>query len=299
MPELRWVGIDQGYSQMGLAVLDARGQVLASAQSRGPVGNGHDREVALARLVRLLAAVDGLRHAPVRLAGYCYQHSGVCEAFAEAGWTVLGVKALNDVMGVYGLTEMHGHVLVAGCGTFSQVVYVDDQQAVRWPGDDVTEQLPEWLLSGGAYARFVVDSARQQTGAPTADPMRRVAEVLGAVPAEPTPPHWAKLGPILSGMVDAPATRAFVRQAGASVIATRDVFWRNLATVQPPDVVLGGGAVRDARLWALLAEQWRAQGARVTRAVGDPAVGLARFAMSYPEADAWAVIGHRRPAWLQ
>ena len=59
------------------------------------------------------------------------------------------------------------------------------------------------------------------------------------------------------------------------------------------------GAVRDARLWALLAEQWRAQGARVRRAVGDPAVGLARFAMSYPEAGAWAVIGRRRPAWLQ
>ena len=61
---------------------------------------------------------------------------------------------MNDVVGVYGLTEMRGHAVVAGCGSWPQVVYLDPQNSVRWAGRDAAEELPNWLLSGDACARW-------------------------------------------------------------------------------------------------------------------------------------------------
>lgn len=178
MAARHWVGIDQGFSQMGLAVLGPGGDVLASEQTREPAGDGHAREVALARLRTLLARVEVWRDVPVHLAGYCYEQSGVAQAFAAAGWSVAGTKGLNDVLGVYGLTAMPGNVVVAGCGTYSQVVYVDKHQSVRWPGDDVAERLPEWLLSGRAYSEFLVGWAGQGADA-TGDLRAAVRRLLG------------------------------------------------------------------------------------------------------------------------
>lgn len=295
----RWVGIDQGYSQMGLAVIDATGKILAVHRTREPRGNGHDRDVALARLHRLLARVDALRDAPVHLAGYCYEHSGVAEAFADAGWTVAGQKALNDVVGVYGLTPMPGHVVVACCGTFSQAVYIDERQAVRWPGGTAAAQLPEWPLCGQAYADFLVNWSRNEPASPTA---KAVRAILGHTPEggspEPTADHWADLGPLLSDSLEHPTARAFLAQAAAAVVETRNVFWRHAGTPQPCDLVLGGGAVADDRLWSLLAEHCRTQGLHVHRAAGEPSVGLARYALSHPEADPWSFIGDKPPDWL-
>lgn len=293
-----WVGIDQGFSQMGLAILGPGGDVLASEKTREPAGDGHDREVALARLRTLLARVEAWRDVPVHLAGYCYEESGVAQAFAAAGWSVAGTKGLNDVLGVYGLTAMRGNVVVAGCGTYSQVVYVDDHQDVRWPGDDVAERLPEWLLSGRAYAGFIVERARQGADPATGDLRAAVRRLLGAASVETTPQAWGALGRLLPDVVDVPGTRAFLHHAAAAVLATRDVLWGHSGAARAPEVALGGGAVRDDRLWAPLAGLLAAQGAAVSRVEGGPAVGLARFALAHPEADAWAVIGRRRPAWL-
>ncbi len=298
MAARRWVGIDQGFSQMGLAILGPGGDVLASEKTREPGGDGHDREVALARLRTLLARVEAWRDVPVHLAGYCYEQSGVAQAFAAAGWRVAGTKGLNDVLGVYGLTAMRGNVVVAGCGTYSQVVYVDDHQAVRWPGDDVAERLPEWLLSGRAYSGLIAERARQGADPAMGDLRAAVREMLGAAPVETAPHAWNALGRLLPGLLDDPGTRAFLTRAAAAVLATRDVLWGHSGAARPPEVALGGGAVRDDRLWAPLAGLLAAQGATVARVEGDPAVGLARFALAHPEADAWAVIGLRRPAWL-
>ena len=294
MPPLRWVGIDQGYSQLGLAVLTPEGQVLASVRTQDPPGDGHDRAIALLRLRGLLHRLTQLRGTPVRLAGYCYAESGVHAAFAEAGWRVEGEKALNDVVGVYGLSAMSGDMLVAGCGTFSQVVHVDRRHAVRWPGEDV--RLPEWLLSGQAYARFLATLAGE-AGAPPAW-AEEVRAVGGAAGVDAAPATWARRGPLLSASLDLPAARGFVARAATAVRQSRAVFWRHAGTAGPPAVVLGGGAVGDDRLWALLVECLRPHGIRPWRAVGDPAVGLARFAMAHPDADPWAVAGRVRPAWL-
>ena len=294
MPPVRWVGIDHGYSQMGLAVLTPEGQVLASVRTQDPPGDGHDRGIALLRLHGLLHRLTALRGTPVRLAGYCYAQSGVHAAFAEAGWSVAGAKALNDVVGVYGLSAMSGDVVVAGCGTFSQVVYVDPRQAVRWPGDDV--RLPEWLLSGQAYARLLATLAGE-AGAPPGW-AEQVGAAGGAAGVESAPATWARLGPLLSASLDVPVVRAFVARAATAVRQSRDVLWQQAGTAGPPEVVLGGGAVGDDRLWALLVECLRPLGIRPRRAVGDPAVGLARFALAHPDADPWAVAGRVRPAWL-
>lgn len=297
MAARHWVGIDQGFSQMGLAILGPGGDVLASEQTREPAGDGHEREVALARLRTLLARVEAWRDVPVHLAGYCYEQSGVAQAFAAAGWSVAGTRGLNDVLGVYGLTAMRGNVVVAGCGTYSQVVYVDEHQAVRWPGDDVAERLPEWLLSGRAYSGFLVEWAGQGADA-TGDLRAAVRRLLGPAPVEATPQAWGALGRLLPGLLDEPGSRAFLTRAAAAVLATRDVLWGHSGAARAPEVALGGGAVRDDRLWAPLAGLLAAQGASVARVEGDPAVGLARFALAHPEADPWAVIGLRRPAWL-
>lgn len=297
MAARHWVGIDQGFSQMGLAILGPGGDVLASEQTREPAGDGHAREVALARLRTLLARVEVWRDVPVHLAGYCYEQSGVAQAFAAAGWSVAGTKGLNDVLGVYGLTAMPGNVVVAGCGTYSQVVYVDKHQAVRWPGDDVAERLPEWLLSGRAYSEFLVGWAGQGADA-TGDLRAAVRRLLGPASVETTPQAWGALGRRLPGLLDEPGSRAFLTRAAAAVLATRDVLWGHSGAARAPEVALGGGAVRDDRLWAPLAGLLAAQGASVARVEGAPAVGLARFALAHPEADPWAVIGLRRPAWL-
>ena len=295
----RWVGIDQGYSQMGLAVVDDTGEVLAVHRTREPSGNGHDREIALARLRHLLARANALRDAPVHLAGYCYEGSGVAEAFTEAGWTVAARKALNDVVGVYGLTPMPGHVVVSCCGTFSQVVYIDDRQAVRWPGADIAPGLPEWPLCGDAYARFLVTHARTAPATPLA---RTVRETLGTLPPPgeaPPPDQWPRLAPLLSAALDDdPVARAFLTRAAATVVETRNALWPRADPPRPCDIVVGGGAVSDDRLWAFLSEQWRGHGVRVHRATGEPSVGLARYALTHPDADPWAFIGEERPDWL-
>lgn len=300
VPRPRWVGIDQGYSQMGLAVVASDGTVLASARTREPVGDGHARDVALARLGRLLPRVEHLRDVPVRLAGYCYEKSGVCEEFRRSGWLVEGWKALNDVMGVYGLTAMRGHTVVGGCGTFGQLVYVDRDQTVRWPGDDVAARLPEWPLSGRGYANFLVSLAKEapRAAAPPPDWVRSVDAIVGSASVDDSPQTWSALGPLLGGMLSMPEARAFVSRAVTAVIETHGVLWRCSGADGPPALVLGGGGLSDGRLWALVADDLRRQGVGAERAQGDLAAGLARFAMAHPEADPWAVIGDVRPAWL-
>lgn len=287
----RWVGVDCGYSQMSIAVLDAAGRVLAVARTKEPRGDGHQRELARARLHILLSRIEGMRQGPVHLAGYCYEHTGVYEAFRQAGWSVVGMKALNDVVGVYGLTAMGGHVLLAGCGSWGQVVYVDPANAIHWPGDDVANEMPAWLLSGRAYAEFLVNSPL--------DWLRREARAkLGGDKLAQSAHRWVDLGPLLSSALMHPEVRRFLARAADAVLKTRDVLWQHTRVAAAPLVVMGGGAIRDDQLWTLLASELTSRGVSAIRVVGDSAVGLARFAKQNPEADPWAVIGRKKPSWL-
>ena len=310
-----WVGIDCGFSQMSAAVVDESGRVLAVERTREPPGDGHTRDVALARLRRLLERLRGVRDksgGPARLAGYCYDHSGVREAFEQEGWRVEGCTALNDVVGVYGLTAMQGNVVVFGCGSWSQVVYVDPANTIFWPGEEIASAMPDWLPSGSAYARFLVEYVSQTPGANTG--LARVAaEKLGADPAagaiDGSAGRWGELGPLLSSALDLPEVRRFLSQAAAAVRQTRDLFWEAVQAaraahgshgldVQPPGVVMGGGAVRDDRLWSVLQTELASRGVNATRVVGEHAVGLARFARHNPGANAWAYLGEKKPSWL-
>src|SRR5690606_38540638 len=125
----------------------------------------------------VLAKLRPFRGEPVWLAGYCYEHSGVVEAFQQEGWTVAGVTPLNDVLGVYGLTPMAGHAVVCGCGSWPQAVYVDEANHIRWPGEDVAASMPDGLPSGWAYANFLVGHARRDPGDESL--ARAVEEKLG------------------------------------------------------------------------------------------------------------------------
>jgi len=272
-----WVGIDQGYSHLAVAVVDRYGVVLRSESTGEPEGNGHDRDVALARLGLLLDRLEDLRAVPVRLAGYCYSHSGVSEAFTERGWGVEDVMALNDVVGVYGLTGMHGHVVVAGCGSWSQEIYMDPQNNVRWAGGDAAQALLDWLLNGNAYARFLREYG------------------LGADLPED---DFRDAGYRLEALIDHPEVRAFVRRAAEAARKNRDVFWRYCGQQEAPLLVMGGGAVRGDAVWRVLEEELVNVGVHPTRVTGDQAVGLVRFAMVNPTADPWGFIGSERPSWL-
>lgn len=283
---------------MSLAIVDEKERVLAVERTREPRGDGHSREVALARLRRLLARLETWRRVPVSLAGYCYDHAGVHEAFSEAGWRVVGSKALNDVVGIYGLTDMAGHVVIGGCGSWPQVAYVDSANEICWPGEDVAEELPEWLLSGWSYAKFLVELSTRDK-----DPRRRrlhrlVRERLGSKGFVESNERWSDVGPLLKEMLHDPEVREYLSRAADAVLRTRDVRWRNTPQSQAPAVIVGGGSVRDDQLWEIVESELLARNVTVQRITGEHAVGLARYAMRYPDANPWAVIGSQRPAWL-
>lgn len=273
----RWVGIDQGYSHLAVAIVAADGAVLASESTEAPEGNGHNREVALARLGLLLDRLEPFRAVPVGLAGYCYTHSGILEAFTDRGWRVEDVLALNDVVGVYGLTRMQGHAVVASCGSWPQVVYLDPQNNVRWPGGDAAQAIPDWLLCGSAYSRFLRES--------------------GLAPDLPED-DFRNAGFRLEELIDQPNVEAYLHRAAEAARTTRDVFWRSCGQEKAPQLVFGGGAVRGDRVWRALLVELKGFGIHPERMTGDQAVGLARFAMSNPTADPWAYLGSERPGWL-
>lgn len=293
----RWVGIDCGFSQLSIALIDDSGNVLAVERTRSPTGDGHERTVALDRVLELLPRLNHLRDQPVTLAGYCYDHAGVIEAFQQAGWTVAGVKALNDVVGVYGLTEMRGDVLVCSCGSWSQVVYVDSENNIRWPGDDVAEMLPEWKLSGWAYGKFLVDlTSRNEAVYPKL--AQAVHERLGGDPLSPSDGRWWALGPLLSSYLHLPAVKDFISENANAVVKTRDLISRYAGCADPPEIVFGGGALHDDRLWDVLSRELQARGVTARRVQGEPAVGLARYARRHPDADPWSFVGRMKPSWL-
>lgn len=125
-----------------------------------------------------------------------------------------------------------------------------------------------------------------------------MSATLGQDDLESSGDRWVDLGQLLSRVLEHPAVRRFLGRAADAVLGTRDVLWRNTAVLRPPSIVLGGGAVRDERLWVVLENDLRSRGVNVSRVVGEPAVGLARFAMRNPDADVWGFIGRKRPAWL-
>jgi len=57
---------------------------------------------------------------------------------------------------------MSGNVITFGCGSFSQVVYVDIGNNICWPGDDVVAKLPSLMLSGWGYASYLLDLSRKE-----------------------------------------------------------------------------------------------------------------------------------------
>lgn len=274
----RWVGIDCGYSHLAAAVVHPDGEVLRCESTDEPEGDGHDREVALGRLEVLLNRLSAYRDVPVMLAGYCYDSCGVLESFMERGWRVDDVVALNDAVGVYGLTGMQGHAVVAACGSWPQVFYADRRGTVQWPGGDAKQALPDWLLCGSEYSQFLRQSGTER---------------------DPPEHDFRDAGYRLERLVDQPEARQFVRKAAEAARITRDVFWRFCGQEEAPLLVLGGGAVRGARVWRALQVELANLGVQATRVTGDQAVGLVRFARSNPTADPWGYIGNQPPSWLE
>lgn len=266
-----WVGIDCGYSHLCVAVLDDAGNVLAVEDAHHPQGNGHDRDVALARLQHILTRLSDFRNHPVHLAGYCYDDSGVESAFSSSGWSVVGSTALNDVVGIYGLTRMRAHALVAGCGSHSQLVYIDSNNNVCWPSDRLAQQLPDWLLCGSAYAQFMHEGGDRS---------------------------WTEYGALFATLTNLPNTRAYLQRAADVARETRDAFWQACGSQEPPALVMGGGAIKDDRVWERLEVELNARGITANRVLGVHAAGLVRYALAHPLANAWSFVGDQPPGWL-
>lgn len=294
----RWVGIDCGYSQMTIAILDDRDNIIALERTCEPIGDGHHRDVAIARLKVLLHRLTDLSCVPVKLSGYCYENSGVIETFKEAGWAVKDCKALNDVVGFYGLTDMSGHTITCECGSFSQVVYVDRENNICWPGDDVAAELPDWLLSGWNYASFILELSKRENHCGLEWLRKAVRDTLGRETLETSGNRWSYLGPMLGKLQGTAELEQFLFRAVESVLQTKNVFMRHLKGYEPPKIILGGGAVRNEALWTALKAEFVKRGESVVRIEGEPAVGLARFAIYNADVNPWSYIGSKRPSWL-
>jgi hypothetical protein len=243
--------------------------------------------------------VNCIKSVPVRIAGYCYENSGVIEEFEKEGWPVEGCKALNDVVGFYGLTDMRGHAVVAGCGSFSQVIYVNAANDICWPGDDVTAEMPPWLLSGRDYASFLLDLSKKTGDGELSWLSKAVRKTLGSETPESSGHSWSYLGPLIEKLIGYKELYKFITQAVENIVKTENVFRRYIKNTGSPVVVLGGGAVKDEKLWELISIDLQKQGLEnIIRVKGEPAVGLARYAACYTNADAWTYIGNKRPSWL-
>lgn len=274
-----YVGIDRGSSQMAVAVVRADGTVLRHVLTRTPLTPDDEVGGDLARLASLLPRIADHRGRPVTLAGHCYESSGVRELFRDARWTVRRVFAFNDAVNHYGLGSMPGNVVLAACGTWPQVVYIDAANNVRWPGDDVA--LPAWTLSGRAYAEFLV-SRRPH-----------LVSVLSS------PRRWIGLGRLLGPALTAPDVPAFVEAGADAAVRAHRVLWEASGVPDIPRMVFGGGAVRDDRIWSIVRARFERAGVPATRVRGRPAVGAVRYARANPDADVWGYVGDRRPSWLE
>jgi len=294
----RWVGIDCGYSQMTIAIIDDKDNLIALKRTYQPAGDGHSREVAIARLKLLLHDLNDFSSIPVKLSGYCYEHSGVIEAFKEAGWTVNGCMALNDVVGFYGLTDMSGNAITFGCGSFSQIVYVDNENNICWPGDDVVAKLPKFMLSGWDYAAFLLDLSKREESRGLSWLRKAVQDTLGADSLEASGHRWGHLGPMMEKLLGTDELKQFLSCAAKSVIQIKNVFMEHLKGCEPPGIVFGGGAVRSDALWGEFKAELASRGENAIRVEGEPAVGLARFAACNTGANPWSYIGQKRPSWL-
>jgi hypothetical protein len=294
----RWVGIDCGYSQMTIAILDDRINLIASERTCEPTGDGHNREVAIARLKVLLRDLSDFSSVPVKLSGYCYEDSGIIETFREAGWIVNDCKALNDVVGFYGLTDMSGNIITCGCGSFSQVVYADIENNICWPGEDVDAELPNWMLSGWDYASFLLELSKRENSCELVWLQKAVQDTLGGDALKTSGHRWSYLGPMVEGLLGTNELGQFLAHAADSVIQTKNVFMEHLKGYESPRIIFGGGAVRSEALWAALKSEFVKRGESVMRVEGEPAVGLARFAAYNADANPWAYIGLKRPSWL-
>jgi len=270
MHQTIWAGIDCGYSHLTVSLLDDLGETLIICDAREPLGNGHDPSVALARLQAILPQLQKWRTAPITLAGYCYTDAGVRAAFEAAGWRVVDAVALNDVVGVYGLSQMEANVVVAGCGSFSQLIYVDHYHNICWPSDQLVAELPVWPLSGEAYGDFIQRAYPDRTYQ------------------------------LLSESLDQVATQHYLRQAAQTITAIRNAFWHasGLASASPPKVVVGGGAIRHEGLWQWVAQALMEVDCSLERVQGEQAIGLIRYAVRHRTANAWGYIGDRPPSWL-
>lgn len=278
---------------MSVAVVDEADRVLAVERTYMPRGDGHRREIALSRLAVLPDRLQHLRQVPVQLCGYCYDHTGVEELFVQAGWTVVSIMSLNDVVGIYGLSDMVGHVIVGGCGSWPQVVYVDNNHSINWPGEDVASHMPQWLLSGWAYAHFLLDLSNEKNDAQGMWLRREVREKLGGDRIDRSDARWGDVGPMMTQILDWPEVRQFLRKAVDAVLLTQDVIRRERLHDPAPSIIVGGGAVWHNEIWRVLETEFWARGIVVHRVTGEHAVGLARYAKHHPKADPWAVIGRK------
>jgi hypothetical protein len=294
----RWVGIDCGYSQMTIAILDDRVNIIALERTCEPIGDGHDRGVAIARLKVLVNRLKDFSCVPVKLSGYCYDNSGIIETFREAGWTVNGCKALNDAVGFYGITNMSGNTIIGECGSFSQVIYVGSDNNIYWPGDDVAAELPNWMLSGWSYASFLLELSKRENTCELTWLRQAVRDILGGGTIKISDNRWSYLGPMLERLNGTTELEQFLARAAESVLKSKDIFMRHMRVCEPPKIILGGGAVQNDELWSELKTEFEKRGEDVIRIEGEPAVGLARFAAYKPNANPWAYIGSKRPSWL-
>ncbi len=289
--EVLWVGVDAGDSQVGVAIVDLSGSVLAESRvvEALPEPSPERRGAVEGRLATALEELEGFVSRPVIVAGDA-------KPFLHQGWNVRDAIMLNDIIGHYGRTSMPGNCIVAACGSYRQVVWVDDDHNIRWPSDDLAHRLPHWLLSGHAYATLLTS----ELALPAVRKLLELARCDPLTAAEPGHAAlWRDLGVVLADNLDDRRVSAFVLEAATAAAETFHVFREEIgADHPPPTFVLSGGAVIHNELWALVQATLRSHSIVAERPnQPSPAVGTALYAMRYRDRDHWSHLGAKPPGW--
>ena len=282
-----WVGLDRGSSQLSIAVVAEDGTLLGEAQNLVlPAVQGRAaRDVE--RLRSLLPTLDQFRGRNLVLVGEA--GDDFVQLLRAEGWVVARTVAFNDVVNHFGLGEMPGNCIVAACGSWHQVVWIDHERNVRWPGEDVTSLCPEWRLRGYSYVEFLLKRHRD-----VLPPGSRTNDLLGQEHA----PMWRQIGGIFASLAEERDVLQFLEDGAARLVETYRVFCHAANPPGLPSMAMGGGALADDRVWSVVASAVERAGIPLTRLMGSPAVGAVRFAQRYGDRQVWGWFGECRPGWL-
>jgi N-acetylglucosamine kinase-like BadF-type ATPase len=310
------LAIDQGYTKTALAVADGAGKILFSETERSAYGELNDKEGKEARQARYQARIDKLiaaaaghlkgQNAQLTYAGNTNPNKdGITASLVSAGCQLESFSECGDALGHYGLSSMPARAFVLGAGSGSIVSYIDKDH------NFITPPEPHWeiaqggnLLSAGglsdALLNLYVDE--QLSAQPTAI-SAAVEARLGKRSRNHSIYHYLykfrhkisrgrrlELAQDVPALASEPKVAQLINRSVDDAVNYLRLLQDYFQEPAPTELVLGGSvalgipALRELFVTAL-------PGMAVELASGNPAEGVLRYRLAYPQANFEAQYG--------